>query len=95
MGIGSDYGPANAMRKKELWRELAGVTSTFQRLLLLIEGDFNVTFETIDIPNDLGGRDPDLNEIWAFISEVTLLEIGPMDCVYMWRSTRGRNMVSD
>ena len=36
---------------------LAGVTSAFQGSLVLIEGDFNVTLEARDRPNDIEGRD--------------------------------------
>ena len=55
----SAYGPVNPTNRKHLWRELAGVVSTFQGSPMLIGGDFNMTLEAKDRPNDMGGRDPD------------------------------------
>ena len=48
---------------------------------MLIGGDFNVTLEAKDRPNDMGGRDPDSEEFWAFIVAAALIEVGPVDCV--------------
>ena len=58
-----------------------------------IGGDFNVTLEAKDRPNDMGGQDPD-SVFWAFIAAAALIEIGPVDCMYTWRSMTGRNMRS-
>ena len=49
---------------------------------MLIGGDFKVTLEAKDRPNDMGGRDPDLEEFWAFIAEAAFIKMRPMDCKY-------------
>ena len=53
-----------------------------------------MTLEAKDKPNDMGGQDPDSEEFRAFITAVAIMEMGPMDCVYTWRSMTGRNMRS-
>ena len=61
---------------------------------MLIEGDFNMTLEAKDRPNNMGGWDPDLEEFCVFITKATLIKMGPMDCVYTWRSMTGWNIRS-
>ena len=58
MVVVSIYGPKYAKRS-ELWGELAEVTVTFQGSLVLMRGNFNVTVEVMDRPNNAGGQDPD------------------------------------
>ena len=61
---------------------------------MLLGRDFNVTLEARDRPNNMGGWDSDSEEFWAFIVEMTLIEMGHVDCVYTRRSMAGRNMRS-
>ena len=68
----SVYGPANVMRRTELWEKLAKVAAAFQRSPMLMGIDCNVTLAGRDRPNNTGGQDLDLKDFWAFISEATL-----------------------
>ena len=81
MVIALVYGSAMAMAN-DLWRELAGVMATFQGSPIL-RGDFNVTLKAKDKPNDMGGRNPNSDNFWVLISEVTLIEMGLVDCLSM------------
>ena len=47
------FGLATVSKLKDLWREPAGVTATFQGLPLFIGGDFNVTLKSKGCPNDM------------------------------------------
>ena len=46
-----------------------------------------MTPEARDRPSEMGGQDPDSVEFWAFIAEVALFEMEPMDCMYTWSMT--------
>ena len=72
----------------------SGSSIQFQGLPILIGGDFNVTLKARDRPNDMGGQGPDSEKFWAFITGAALIEMGPMDCMYTWRSMTSRNMRS-
>ena len=53
---------------------------------MLMGGDFNVTLEAKDRPNIAGGQDLDSEDFRPFITEEMLQEMGPVNCVYTWRS---------
>ena len=94
MVVALAFGLANATKRNDLWRELAGVVATFLVSLMLIGGAFNVTLEARDRPNDIRGWGSYSEEFWAFIAEAVLIEMGRVDCVYTWRSTTGQNLRS-
>ena len=52
-----------------------------------------MTLEAKDRPNSAGGQDLDLG-FWMFMSETELHEMGPVDCLYTWRSMNGNTMPS-
>ena len=56
-------------------------------------GDFNVTLEVRDRPNNAGGQDPDSKGFWTFLLEAELHEMGPVNCLYTW-STNCNTMPS-
>ena len=64
--------PTNARRRPELWGELAEMATVFQGSPMLMGGDFNVTLEAKNRPNNAGGQDLDLEGFWTFISEAEL-----------------------
>ena len=70
------------------------MVSAFHGLPLLFRGDFNVTLEVGDRPNEAGGRDSGLEEFWIFISESALQDMGPADCRFTWRSSTGPHKLS-
>ena len=86
------YFPANATRRNERWRKLGQVSSAFQGSPVIISSDFNVTLEASNRPNGMRGRDPE--DLWAFISEVALQEMGHVDWQHTWRSRTGLSMPS-
>ena len=61
---------------------------------MLTGGDFIVTLEVKDRPNNARRQDPDSEGFWTFILEATLQELGLVDCLYTWRSTNGSTMPS-
>ena len=75
--------------EESIWRELAGVASIFQRLPLLICGDFNLTLEVKDMPNDMGGSDLDWEDFLGVDIRGGLYREGLVDCVYTWVSLKG------
>ena len=90
----SVYGPENSTRRNALQGGIGRCGINLQESPQLICGDFNVTLEAMDRPNDTGGQDPDSEDFWAFILEAALQEMGLVDYLYTWRSTKGRNMPS-
>ena len=56
----SVYGPTNVRRRAELWGELEEMVVAFQGSPILMGGDFNVTLEVEDRPNNAGGQDREL-----------------------------------
>ena len=69
------------------------VSAAFQGYPILMGGDFNVTLEAMDRPKNTGGQDPNLKDFLVFISEVTLQEVQPVDCLYTWRITTGQTVI--
>ena len=61
---------------------------------MLMGGDFNLTLETKDRPNNVRGQDPNSQGFWTFILEAESHEMGPVDCSYTRRSTNGNTMPS-
>ena len=58
MAVVSAYGPTNALRRKDLQRELAGVADMFKGSYLFIifeGGNFNVNLEATCRPNSKEG----------------------------------------
>ena len=53
--VASVYGPTNVSNRVELWEDLTQLCEIFLNTALLIGGDFNVTLNVEDRPNDLGG----------------------------------------
>ena len=51
---------------------------------MLMGGDFNVTVVAKDRPNNVGGQDPNSEGFWTSILEMTLQEMGLVDCLYTW-----------
>ena len=87
------HGRAN-VRRTGLWRELTKVVATFQGSHMLMGNDFNVTLEAMDRPTNAGVQDLDLEDFRSFITEVMLQEMGPVNCVYTWKSTNRNTMPS-
>ena len=59
------------------------VTKTFQGSPMLMGGDFNVTLEAKDRPNNARGQDPDSEDFRSFITKTTLQDMRRVDCVYI------------
>ena len=55
----SVYGPTNVRRRTELWGFLEKMAAAFQGSPMLMGGDFNVTLEAENRPNNTGEQDPD------------------------------------
>ena len=72
----SAYGSANATKRKDLWRELAEVVSTFHGSPVLIGGNFHVILEARDRPNETGRQDLRSEQFWALIVDAALIEMG-------------------
>lgn len=85
--VASVYGPTIPTRREELWGELASIANRYRGTPMLFGGDFNVTLEAMDRPDGTGGRDPGSEQFWAFLAEEGLMEMGPADCRYTWRSS--------
>ena len=86
MGVTSTYGPANATRMG-LWRELTRVASASQGSPMLIGGDFTMTSEVKDRPNNMGGRDLDSEDFELFISKSALIDFCFL--FFFWRGGGG------
>ena len=52
------YGPTNAKRRVDLWGELMEMAIAFQGSPMLMGGDFNVTLEVKNRPNNVEGTIP-------------------------------------
>ena len=52
------------------------MTAASQGTPMLVEGDFNVTFQVKDRPNNARGQDPNSKDFWTFILKATQQELG-------------------
>ena len=80
--VASAYGPTNVSNRGELWEDLTQLCETFSNTALLIGGDFNVTLNAEDRPNDLGGHDTGSARFKETLAHLGLGEMGPANQLF-------------
>ena len=92
--VASIYGPASVPLWEELWVDILEVGEAFRGVPLLFGGDFNITLEATDRPNDFGGRDPISEEFLPCMAAGGLQEMGLSDCVHTWHNSAHPHLLS-
>ena len=91
--IASAYGPAIPTNQGELWEDLLQLCRAFPNMPLLIGGDFNVTLDAEDRPNDMGGSDPGSARFREVLAQLGLGELGPRDRRFTWRGPTSQSRI--
>ena len=92
--IASAYGPAIPTNWGELWEDLFLLCRAFLNMPLLIGGDFNVTLDAEDRPNDMGGSDPGLARFREVLAQLGLGELGPANRRFTWRGPTSQSRIN-
>ena len=91
--IASAYGPAILTNWGELWEDLLQLYRAFPNMPLLIGGDFNVSLDAEDRPNDMGGSDPGSARFKEVLAQLGLGELGPGDRRFTWRRPTSQSRI--
>ena len=91
--VASAYGPSNVSNRGELWEDLTHICETFPNTALLIGGDFNVTLNAEDRPNDLGGNDPGSARFRETLAHLSLGEMGPANQRFTWHGPTSQSRI--
>ena len=91
--IASAYGPAIPTNRGELWEDLLQLCRAFPNMPLLIGGDFNVTLDAEDRPNDMGGLDSGSARFREVLPQLGLGELGPVDQRFTWRGPTSQSRI--
>ena len=91
--IASAYGPAIPMNRGELWEDLLLLCRAFPSMPLLIGGDFNVTLDAEDRPNNMGGVDPSSTRFREVLAQLGLGELGLADRRFTWHGPSSQSRI--
>ena len=91
--VASAYGPTNVSNRGELCEDLTQLCETFSNTALLIGGDFNVTLNAEDRPNDFGGHDPGSAYFRETLAHLGLGEMGPDDQRFTWHGPTSQSRI--
>ena len=92
--IASAYGPAIPTNRGELWEDLLQLCRAFSNMPLLIGGDFNVTLDAEDRPNDMGDLDPGSARFREVLAQLGLGELGPGDRRFTWSGPTSQSRIN-
>ena len=92
--IASAYGPAIPTNWGELWEDLLQLCRAFLNMPLLIGGDFNVTLDAEDRPNDMSGLDSGSARFREVLAQLSLGELGRTDRRFTWRGLTSQSRIN-
>ena len=91
--IASAYEPTIPTNRGELWEHLFLLCQAFSNMPLLIGGDFNITLDAEDRPNDMGSLDPGSARFREVLAQLGLGELGPANRRFTWRGPTSQSKI--